>query len=215
MTTPEQSVNGITNPKHSAAELVAESRNVFQSPPKENPAQADISTGDNRSSCPDEKVAEGFCMHVHKYITDFIKFADQKAAFCFALSTSLLCFGYKANLHLLWMKSPKTYILVDTMCIISMCCLAIGLATSVWVIIPNLRKSHRGFVFFGSIAEYKSSTEYASVILGSNSTHLRRALLQHTYDIAIVCNNKYWWLGRSLWFTAIGVILFVVVLFIK
>lgn len=215
MSTANQSAVENSGPAAGAEVLVEESRAAFSSPPPAPSVPIGVTADDSRSSGPDERVAEAFGMHVHKYIAEFIRLADQKAAFAFAACAGLLCYGFKSDLHKMWLKPLASANALDLLCLIAMLFLAIGLILSSWVIVPNLRKSHRGFVFFGSIAEYESSTSYASDILTSSSTQLRRAILQHTFDIAKVCAAKYWWLGRALWSTAIGAILFIVVLLLK
>ncbi len=215
MTTTNQSATENIAPAPGAAALAEESKNVFKTAPSVPATTNAVAAEETRAAYPDEKAAEAFATHVHSYIAEFIRLADQKSAFTLAACTGLLCYGFKINLHQMWMKAPKTFTALDLVCFVAMASLAFGFALSVWVIVPNLHKSHRGFVYFGSIAEYESAAAYASEILASPSTHLRRAILQHSYDIAKVCTTKYLWLRRSLWATTVGVVLFVAVLLMK
>ncbi len=215
MTFAQQPSGDKESPPTPPEALVKESRATFVTPGSDRLSPESIASGDPRSSLPDVRAAESFGFHVHKYVTEFICLADQKAAFVFALSTGLLCYGFTTNLHRMWLKGFQTWSALDFLCFVSMVMLAFGLLLSCWVIVPSLRKSHRGFVFFGSISEYESATAYASDILGASSAQLCRAIVQHTYDISKVCAFKYWKLGLALWFSFIGVVAFVAVLLMK
>ena len=215
MTSAQQPSSEEGSPPGPPEDLVRESRATFVTRGSDRLSPEAIASVTDRSSLPDERAAESFGFHIHKYVTEFIRLADQKAAFVFALSTGLLCYGFTTSLHRMWLKVFQTWSALDLLCFISMLMLALGLLFSCWVIVPSLRKSHRGFVFFGSISEYESASVYASDILGASPAQLCRAVAQHTYDISKVCAFKYWKLSLALWCSFAGVIAFVAVLLMK
>lgn len=169
----------------------------------------------SRESEPGGEGAASFAQHVHTYITQYITLADQKAAFVFALCAAILGYFFKSGFHSMWLKPVATWTIADPICCIAMLGLAAGALFACAVILPKLRKSHRGIVFFCSIAEHESSTEYASEVLATAPVHLARAILRHNYDLAHVCRAKYWKLTVSLWCTAFGVMLGMIVMLLK
>ena len=54
-----------------------------------------------------------FAEETHKYLREYIRQADQKAAFFFAGSTAPIAFLYKANLIHMWLKEPTHWIFID------------------------------------------------------------------------------------------------------
>src|SRR5688572_20680649 len=56
-----------------------------------------------------------FADDLHRYVQEYIRQADQKAAFFFAGSTALLTYLHSATLIKLWWKAPATWILVDVL----------------------------------------------------------------------------------------------------
>ena len=196
-------------------DLVKESRATFIGQGSDSSSADSLAAANTRVSLPDKRAAENFGFHVHKYIAEFIRLADQKAAFVFALNTGLLCYGFNAGVCHMWLKEFNSWTVLDLFCFVAMTMLVFGLFFSYGVIMPNLHKSHRGFVFFGSIAEYESATAYSSDILSTVPAQLSRAILQHSYDISKICTSKYRKLGFALRFTIIGIIAFVIVLLLR
>ncbi len=195
--------------------LIAESRATFAHS-REGAGGADAAArSEGRSAVPSESSAEAFSFHVHTYVSEHIRFADQKAGLVFAVTAGLLCYVFKNDVHKMWLKALSTWTAIDFLCFMAVGSLACGLAFSCWVIIPMLRRTHRGFVFFNSIAEFDSSGTFASEILSNPSTNLTRAILQHTYDLARVCRMKYRKLTVAVWLASVGVLLSVLVLLLK
>lgn len=155
-----------------------------------------------------------FARHVHNYVTEHIKLADQKAAFTFALATALACYLFKNDMHKMWMKLPLTWSILDAMCFSGMVGLFAGLVSACAVILPRLRKSHEGIVFFRSIADCGSCSGYASRVLQRTDAELAESLLMHAFDLSAVCCGKYRALTYALWLTCIGSILSIVTLFL-
>ena len=203
------------NPKQDkiSDELLNEAQQVFSNPVEAKAGNEDRIT--SRSPEPNNAATSDFARHVHTYTTEYIKLADQKAAFVCAINSALLCYLFKNDFHEHWLKKVSTWTVLDFMCFIAMLTLAIGLCLAGSVIVPRLRQSHTGFVFFNSVAEYKSANEYSSEVIASLPIHLNRAILKHIYDLAGVCKAKYWKLTISLWATSVGIILSLIFLFGK
>ena len=93
-----------------------------------------------------------------------------------------------------------------------MAVLFVSLVAAASVVWPRLVASHRGFVFFLSVSEYESASEYAASIARESGNSLTFALLCHVYDLAKVARRKYKALAVAIWTSVIGVGLSLVVL---
>ena len=106
----------------------------------------------------------GFASHVHQYHREYISTADKKAAFVFAVSSTLLVYLYQQSLHLRWLKAIAHWSTGDFFTFVAMAVLFVSLAAAASVVWPRLATSHRGFVFFLSVSEYENASEYAASI---------------------------------------------------
>ena len=162
----------------------------------------------------DRKVISGigdFARHTHNYICENIKMADQKAAFIFAISSALLVFLFRKEIHYKWLKPLNAWILSDFIAFLAMMFLAFGIIMAFLVVKPRLTKTHEGYIFFKSIkSKFSSANDYAAYVYTQNEIDLNNAILKHCYDLSLVCTNKYLSLLYSVWFSAIGVILSIV-----
>ena len=167
---------------------------------------------DHEQTMGDTQSITGFTYHLHCYISDYVKFADQKAAFIFAINAALLGYLFKVKAYLLWLKTPSSWAPLDVICLLGMLLLSVGLIFSSAVVVPSLRKTHKGIVFFRSVSGYANASSYASDVIGSTPTRLAREVLEHAYDLSRICSSKYQKLVVATWSTSIGVILAVLTL---
>jgi len=160
---------------------------------------------------PDPETSE-FARHVHQYNREYIALADQKAAFVFATASALLVCLYQNDAQTRWLKSPSLWSASDLFVFAAMALLFASIALAAGVVLPRLVNTHRGFVFFNSIAEFESASEYAISISRESGDSLTSAILRHTYDLARICKRKYDMLFYALWCGAAGVSLSIIVL---
>ena len=146
-----------------------------------------------------------FAEETHRYIREYIRQADQKAAFFFAGATALIAFLYKANLVDVWLKAPTHWVLTDVLSFGATFWLSVSAVACAATILPRLRGSKRGIVFFGAISECQSSSDYVAEVRRKAPGELINAKLSHVYDLARICNTKYSVLKIGLWSGAIGV----------
>jgi hypothetical protein len=191
-------------PKEIPQKLADEARSALANKPI-SPGSCVAQTG-REPEIEDNQSITGFTYHLHSYINDYIKFADQKAGFIFAINAALLGYLFKVKAYLLWLKKPSSWAPLEIICILGMVLLSVGLIFSSAVVVPSLRKTHKGIVFFRSVSEYANASSYASDVLGSTSSHLVREVLEHAYDLSRICNSKYQKLVVATWSTSIGVI---------
>ena len=142
------------------------------------------------------KGAEGrakFTEEAHQYIRDFIRQADQKAAFFFAGSTAL--FAYLVNGHFIefsrWQRPCVDWSFVDVLSLLTTLALVIAAAFCLITVAPRLKGSKRGLIYFGAIAEFDSGLEYANDIRNRPLDELIEAKLIHVHAIAGICAKKF------------------------
>lgn len=153
-----------------------------------------------------------FAEEMHQYVREYIRQADQKAAFFFAGATTLIAFLYKATLIQRWIKLPIQWDFVDMLSFGATIGLSVSALSCLATVFPRLKGSKRGHVFFGAIAEFESRKEYATDVLQQGVVSLIEEKLCHVHDLAIVCGRKYAVLKIGQWSGAIGVVAMVVLL---
>jgi hypothetical protein len=166
-------------------------------------AEDKVSAGEQKHTVSDRHAK--FSEDVHNYLREYIRNADQKATFFFAVLTALLAFLNTQNVPARWLKDVRLWTFVDGLGFISMTGLALGAVILLWVVLPRLKGSRRGLIFFHAIAEYESSTEYATDVLTNSGDEIVRRKLQHCHDLSNVCTAKYRVLIIGFWVGAVGV----------
>jgi hypothetical protein len=165
--------------------------------------------GVRRSPSPE---ASGFAEHVHQYQREYIALADQKAGFIFAASSALLAYVYQQDVHLRWLKSVGDWSATDVAALLGMGGLFVGLVAAALVVVPRLASTHKGLIFFLSVAEHPSAGEYSAAVANETGESLTAAVLQHVYDLALVARRKYRVLNVAIVATAVGAALSFLVL---
>jgi len=156
--------------------------------------------------------AQEFACHIHSYLRQFIEFSDKKATFIFAIDAAVLIYFYQHGLQSRWLKPLSIWFASDLFIFIAMALLFSGALACAYVVLPRLSNTHRGFVFFSSIAEYESASDYSATIFRQPRLGLTEALLKHDYDLAKVCKRKFAVLTWGMWLSVIGVVAAIVVL---
>lgn len=141
-----------------------------------------------------------FATFHEEYLRHYIQLADTKAGVGFALLTGVLAYTlsrdtvrdtliYPAFSFDFGLAVSATLLLIAS----AMC--------SFLVIAPRLRSSagDAGLVFFGDVARRASAKEYVSDVALLSEADLTTARLQHCYDVARVCTQKYALLKKSIW----------------
>ncbi|MEP6653196.1 MAG: Pycsar system effector family protein [Myxococcales bacterium] len=141
---------------------------------------------------------------IHQYVREYIRNADQKATFAFAAATAGLAFLNGRGGVSRWFKAPDTWTLIDGLAFAAMAGLAVAAAVLLAVVLPRLKRSGPGIVFFNSIAEHKSASEYAAEVVRHTPGDVVDIKLHHAYDLAKVCRAKYRTLVVGFWIGGIG-----------
>jgi hypothetical protein len=147
-----------------------------------------------------------FAEETHQYIREYIRLADQKATFFFAGATALLAYLHKLGLASKWIVGPATWSLSHVLSFLAIIGLLLSAITCLVTVMPRLKGSKRGLIFFAAISEYDSSNDYVSDFMKQGLPDLCEAKLKHAYELSVICKRKYDMLKWGHWLGAIGLI---------
>jgi hypothetical protein len=154
-----------------------------------------------------------YIQHIHTYVREYISLADKKASFIFAVGSAILVYLYEKGAMGLWSIDFKNWGVSELVSISAILLLSVSVSLSISVVFPRLGGSKKGFVFWGSIAEYESARDFSDAAQRLADNDYYREMLRHTYEISGICNRKYRLLNWSIRigsFGAISAILIVV-----
>ena len=154
------------------------------------------------SAVPDAIAA--YAEHIHDYVGEYIRLADQKAAFVFSACAALLAFLYQKGVSQRWLKVPTGWGVGDAIAFLAMLGLGAAAFVAVGVIVPRLYGSRQGFFFWTAITHFGSPARYAEAALQVRPADLVRAQLEHTFELSRICRQKYRVLNVSIVFGAVG-----------
>lgn len=141
-----------------------------------------------------------FAWESHKYNRDFLNNADKKAQSYVAFATTFLIWMHESgNYTPLWSLTLENWRLYDVISAISIFMLCSCIFLSLLVLKPDLKGSRKGLIYFGSIAEYENKDDYLSDVSNKNEQGIKTVVLQHVYELAKVCNQKFQKLKLSLY----------------
>jgi hypothetical protein len=153
-----------------------------------------------------------YAYFVHQYIRDFIKFADQKAAFIMAIASAILAFLIKQDAHKSLLTPIRDRGLPEWAAFSSLLLIAIAALLALLVVLPRLSSKGKGIIYWKGILLTNSSANYAAKIQTLDDDKLVRAILDHTYELAEIADRKYELLKWATWIGAIGSFAAVIVL---
>lgn len=134
----------------------------------------------------------------HEYIREYIRNADQKAAFYFSICSALLAFEHTQDWAKRWISPPSHWSATDLISCISMVGLALASTCFLYVIMPRLGGSIRGLIFFKSVASFANADEYVSEVAERSEGDLASEKLRHCHELAKIASTKYDWLAIGL-----------------
>lgn len=156
-----------------------------------------------------------FGEETHQYVRDYIRQADQKAAFFFAGLTALLTYLNSLGFTNKWFINPSSWTLIHILSFIATMCLIIGSMCCILTVMPRLGGTKRGVIFFQGICEYEGPFVYSEDILNHTPRQLCNEKYKHTYELSCVCRDKYSSLIWGFRFGITGVVVFFILLAMK
>ena len=166
---------------------------------------------DSAGSASDRDACERFIESVHDYVREYIRLADQKAAFLFTGATALLAFLYKTGVSARWRSPVMTWNLLDIATFLAVVALAVSVVLALLVVMPRTSGSRRGVVFWKAIAEFQTGRHYSDEVRMLSAATLSQIKAEHCFDLAKVCRQKYRMLRGAMWVGGIGLAAAVVV----
>lgn len=149
----------------------------------------------------------------HQYVNEFIKLADQKAAFVFALSTGTLALFYQDSIQLRFVKPLSNWTLLDGLYLIAVGLLVVSTFLAFLTVKPRLKPSKpSGLIFWESVASFDNANEYFKRILDLNQQGVLQELFDHHYRLSQVCKGKYDSLKASIFLGGVGIVLSVLLI---
>jgi hypothetical protein len=151
---------------------------------------------------------DGFAWHVHDYLSESIRLADAKAGGIFTLSSALLG-GLSAAHKGPWNFGQGTGTTAALFWGGSVA-LVLAIGSSAWCVWPRLGSSGKqGAIYWRHIQAHGTGKAYADDVgkLASTPEARTRQIVEHSYDLARICANKYRWLRLGMGIMLIGGVL--------
>jgi hypothetical protein len=144
-----------------------------------------------------------FANDVHGYLRQNITWADQKAAFLFAGASGFLAYlnshGAFGFLH-----GNVAFRRADILLILAAASLLVTAAAAFITYWPRTKGLHAGLVFWGAIARNESAGAYLERVRGKAAEELAAAKLEHSYELAKICERKFKWADIGVRFGVVG-----------
>ncbi len=144
-----------------------------------------------------------FANDVHAYLRQNITWADQKAAFTFAGVSGFLAY---LNSHQAFgfLRGDAAFRSAHVLLVAAAICLVIAAAASFVTYWPRTKGLRAGVVFWGAIAKNDSAGAYVERAKAKTADELAVAKLEHTYELAKICERKFRWADIAIRFAVIG-----------
>lgn len=152
-------------------------------------------------------------LRAHTYVTEFIKLADQKAGFLFALSTGLLAIMYKNAAQIHFLKAVNTWSFPDFLYFVALLALISSAALSFLVVKPRTKiEKPSGLIFWQTVASFDSTQDYLNKALSLSKKEVLQELFYYHYRLSKTCDSKYDNLNAAIIVGIIGITLSIILL---
>ena len=148
----------------------------------------------------DDKRLSDYLWNLHKYVNDYVRFGDTKAAVILVFCTGLVgvLYNVKAPKRLLNV-APADWTFGDGLLVLSLILLSAAVFCIAMVIVPRTRsRQTRGFVYWNTILEHGTAETYWQKISERTDRELSEHLAHHVYDVASIVSRKYWWMNWAM-----------------
>mgnify|MGYP001593811340 CR=1 FL=1 len=184
---------------------------VVNKQPKESLIQKKIDILAKPIQSSNLNILREFASSNRNYINHYIFLADTKATFLIGISSSFLIKLY-SSYHLFFLKSIRTWDLLDLISFFSLTSLIIAITSAISVVFPRLiTNKNKGLVSWVDISNYESSNDYLSDLLKKNEEEIMKEHYSVNYFLSLVCKKKYYWMSLSFIAMIIGMMLGIIV----
>lgn len=129
-----------------------------------------------------------------------IERADTKAAWSFAIVSSLILYNSSRLDSVCWECRPAELVLVYA----AIAFLSFSGFHSFRVITPRLDGNPKGLFYFGAVATQETAADFGSKVSGLGIENLVGERASHNFEIAKICSDKFQWLRHSFILGVIG-----------
>jgi Family of unknown function (DUF5706) len=145
-----------------------------------------------------------FALEAHKYVRELLINADNKSHRYIAFSSAIIIWlsSFKKNLPTQiadWHYFEFLYVAA-----------ALGMGAcallSIFAILPRLKGSARGMIYFNSVADFESTSDYAVAVLKLTEQELVIEKLKHVAELSKICRDKFYWLKLAVRVGVVGLI---------
>jgi len=152
------------------------------------------------------KEQSSFVTHVHDYICDFIKFADQKAAFIFAGASALLTLVYNQGGRTIWHVSVGSWRTHEWLAGVTTVLTVASAVLAILAVAPRLKGARRGLIYWGSISGFSDPQEYRAALARLDSRGATDEISRHCYELSRIAKHKYELIKWAMWLGIAGLV---------
>jgi hypothetical protein len=160
--------------------------------------------GANSNCERDVREQSSFVTYVHEYIADFIKFADQKAAFIFAGASGLLAVLYDRGGRAIWHVPVVAWRTHEWLACASMTLTVLSAILAIAVVAPRLSGKAPGLIYWNSISRLPDAQAYCGAIAKLDLGKITEEVGQHCFELAQIAKRKYELLRWAIWSGVLG-----------
>jgi len=163
------------------------SSEVEMTPPQSQPA----TEPKPRANDEDLKEQNSFVTYVHDYICDFIKFADQKAAFILAGASGFLALVYNQGGRAIWRVALGDWRTREWLAGMAIILMAVSAVFAILTVAPRLKGGARGLIYWSAIAGFSSPQEYREALAKLDLRTTTDEISRHCYELSQITQSKY------------------------
>lgn len=156
-----------------------------------------------------------FAVETHKYVREFIANADTKAQHYIVFASAFLIWMNPKDSLKFWAIPAKEWRLIDFLQIVSILSMSVCILAALSALLPRLKGSKKGIVFFDSVSENEVANDYLGDVLKKNEQEIVIEELRHIYELSKICSGKFQSLKISVWSGAIGLIFGIAILLFR
>jgi hypothetical protein len=187
---------------------VGPANETLPAPPEVSAAKRDNEKGPSGCATNEEWLdAHGqFAYFLHLYIRDFIKFADQKAAFTLAVTSGILAFLVRQGAQKSLLAPLGNRSFSDWSAFFACLLVSLGAFMALLVVLPRLRGKPHGIIYWGAFLRLGDASAYKAALRPLDDNQLVSAVLEHCHELAEIADRKYEFLKWATWLGALGAV---------
>jgi hypothetical protein len=147
-----------------------------------------------------------FALESHKYVREMLVNADNKAQRYIAFSSAFLVWLSTTEIPKIWSMPIKEWRTLDALYMASILGMSFCVLFSLVTILPRLKGSRKGILYFNSVAEYETSNEFLTAVQKCSDRDLLAEELRHVFELSKICKKKFSWLVASVWSGGAGLV---------